>query len=117
MSDTQVTVSIANSQPPYQVTLNPPSPYRITQRNSTITMQLDERSVRAGFKMFGIGFRDRAADEQLQADVMTTDHENDTLKITDAKTKNGLFEFVVLFQDHNAGTEVYGHDPEVRNED
>lgn len=117
MSDTPVTVTINNNQPPYQVTLNPPGPYRVTQRNATITMQLDEQSVRDGFKMFGIGFRDPEAEEQLYARVSTTDHENDTLIITDLKTKNGRFEFVVLYQDSDAGRMVYGYDPLIDNED
>ena len=117
MSDTPVRVTINNDQPPYQVTLNPPGPYRITKPNSTITMQLDETSVRAGFKMFGIGFREPEAEDQLHADVTTTRHENDTLKVTDAKTENGQFEFVVLYQDSDGGRMVYGYDPVIENDD
>ena len=83
MSDTPVRVTINNDQPPYQVTLNPPGPYRITKANSTVTMQLDETSARAGFKMFGIGFREPEAEDQLHANVITTRHEDDTLKVTD----------------------------------
>lgn len=117
MSDTPITVTINNNQPPYQVTLSPPGPYRVTERNSTLTMQLDELSVRNGFQLFGIGFRDPEAEEQLYARVSTTDHENDTLVITDTKTKNGRFEFIVLYQDQNRGRTVYGYDPVVENDD
>ncbi|QOC23272.1 hypothetical protein IC757_03730 [Wenzhouxiangella sp. AB-CW3] len=117
MSNTPVTVTIANDQPPYRVTLNPPGPYRITEPNSTITMQLDEQSAGAGFKMFGIGFREPEAEDQLHANVTTTRHQDDTLRVTDAKTENGRFEFVVLYQDQGGGTTVYGYDPEVDNDD
>ncbi len=112
-----VQVSIQRGQPPYEVTLNPPGPYRISQPDSTITMQLDRRSASSGFQMFGIGFREPEAEEQLYAEVATTDNENDTLVITDVKTKNGTFEFVVLYQDSNRGTTVYGYDPDVENVD
>lgn len=117
MSNTPVTVRIANDQPPYSVTLNPPGPYRITERNSTVTLTLDQSSAQAGFRMFGIGFREPEAEEQLSAVVSTTRNQDDTLAITDAKTENGRFEFVVLYQDQNGGTTVYGHDPEVDNDD
>lgn len=117
MSNTNVTVRIANSQPPYEVTLNPPGPYRITERHSTITMKLDENSARAGFRMFGIGYLEPATQEQLSAEVSSNRNPDDTLTITDAKTKNGRFEFVMLYQDHNGGTTVYGHDPEIDNEE
>ncbi len=117
MSNTPVTVSIANDQPPYSVTLDPPGPYRITERNATVTLSLDEQSVRSGFKMFGIGFRDPEAEEQLSAVVSTTRHQDDTLTITDAKTRNGQFEFIVLYQDRNGGSTVYGHDPIIDNDD
>ena len=117
MSNTPVTVSIANNQPPYSVRLNPPGPYRITERNSTVTLTLDQASAQAGFKMFGIGFREPKAEEQLSAVVSTSRSQDDTLTVTDAKTENGRFEFVVLYQDQSGGTMVYGYDPEVDNED
>lgn len=112
-----VEVSIRRGQPPYEVTLNPPGPYRITEANSTITLKLDQTSARAGFQMFGIGFREPESEAQLSARVTTGDNENDTLVITDAKTENGRFEFALLYQDSQRGTTVYGHDPIVENID
>lgn len=117
MGNTRVKVSIANSEPPYEVTLTPPGPYRITERNSTITMKLDQTSAQAGFRMFGIGYPEPDTQEQLSAVVSTGNNPDDTLTVSDAKTKNGTFEFVMLYQDQNGGTMVYGYDPEVKNED
>ncbi len=117
MSNTPVNVRITNDQPPYTVTLNPPGPYRITERNSTVSLTLDQSSAQAGFKMFGIGYREPDAQGQLSAVVSTNRNQNDTLTVTDAKTENGRFEFVVLYQDQSGGTTVYGHDPVIDNED
>lgn len=113
----EVEVSIRRGQPPYQVTLNPPGPYRMSHPDSTITAKLDQQSARSGFQMFGIGFREPESEDQLTARVTTTDTVNDTLVITDAKTKNGTFEFALLYQDANRGDTVYGLDPEVINVD
>lgn len=117
MSNTRVKVTISNSQPPYEVTLTPPGPYRITERNSTITMKLDQTSAQAGFRMFGIGYLEPATQEQLSAEVSSDRNPDDTLTVTDAKTENGRFEFVMLYQDQNGGSMVYGYDPVVDNED
>lgn len=117
MSNTQVKVTIANSEPPYEVTLTPPGPYPITERNSTVTMQLDQKSAQAGFRMFGIGYLEPDTQEQLSAVVSTDRNPDDTLTVTDAKTKNGRFEFVMLYQDQNGGAMVYGLDPVIENED
>lgn len=117
MSNIRVNVNIANSEPPYEVTLTPPGPYRITERRSTVTMKLDQKSAQAGFRMFGIGYPEPATQEQLSAVVNTDRNPDDTLTVTDAKTKNGRFEFVMLYQDQNGGAMVYGLDPVIENED
>lgn len=117
MSNIRVNVNIANSEPPYEVTLTPPGPYRITERNATVTMILDQKSAQAGFRMFGIGYLEPATQEQLSAVVSTDRNPDDTLTVNDAKTKNGRFEFVMLYQDQNGGTTVYGFDPEIDNDD
>lgn len=117
MSNTRVNVKIANSEPPYEVTLTPPGPYRITERNSTVTMQLDQTSAQAGFRMFGIGYLEPDTQDQLSAVVSTDRNPDDTLTVNDAKTKNGRFEFVMLYQDRNGGTTVYGFDPTIENDD
>ena len=75
---TQVNVSIHGEKPPYRVILSPPGPYRITAAGSTVTMTLDPASVQAGFRLYGIGFRDPSADSQLSAEVSTTASHDDT---------------------------------------
>lgn len=111
--------------PPYTVVLNPDGPYPITAPNSTLTLTLDSASARAGFQMFGIGFRGDSKDPitqtQLTAAVSSTSATHDTLTITDADTVKGeTFEFVLLYQ--NPGNDpntarLYGYDPQVDNED
>jgi len=116
-SNTPVAVRIGGTAPPYAVALEPPGPYRITEPGSTLTLQLDSASVRGGFALFGIGFRDAQADAQLTAALYSRNAPNDTLVITDAKTKDGYFEFVMLYQDGAGGATVYGFDPAVENEE
>jgi hypothetical protein len=116
-SNTLVQVSISGSAPPYQVNLTPAGPYVINACGSTVVMTLDQASAQAGFKMFGIGFQNQAGESQLSAVVSTTISADDTLTVTDGKTEDGLFEFVLLYQDSNGGCGVYGFDPYIRNEE
>lgn len=128
--NTSIAVTISGSTqsgkgPPYTVVLNPPGPYPVTAPGSTLTLTLDSASARAGFQMFGIGFRgdskDVSTQSQLTAAVGSTSSTNDTLTITDAYTiKHETFEFVLLYQNPVADSNVarvYGYDPEVDNED
>ncbi|MEE4329778.1 MAG: hypothetical protein V2J10_02855 [Wenzhouxiangella sp.] len=114
---TRVDVSIHGSEPPYRVLLNPAGPYRITAAGSTVTMTLDSTSAAAGFRLYGIGFRNAISDSQLTAEVSTTRSPDDTLTVTDAYTEKGQFEFVMLYQDAIGGSTVYGLDPEIDNEE
>jgi len=114
---TQVDVSIHGSEPPYRVLLNPAGPYRITAAGSTVTMVLDPASTQAGFRLYGIGFRNPASDSQLTAEVSSSRAPDDTLTVTDAYTEKGQFEFVMLYQDARGGSTVYGLDPEIDNEE
>lgn len=128
--NTPIAVSISGSTqsgkgPPYTVVLNPPGPYPVTAANSTLTLTLDSTSARAGFQMFGIGFRgdskDASSQTQLTAVVSSTSSSKDTLTITDAYTiKHESFEFVMLYQNPTNDpmlARVYGYDPQVDNED
>lgn len=128
--NTPITVTISGSTqsgkgPPYTVLLNPVGPYPVNAPNTTLTLTLDSASARAGFQMFGIGFRgdsmDASTQSQLTAAVSSTSATHDTLTITDAYTiKHATFEFVLLYQNPVADSvlaRVYGYDPEVDNED
>lgn len=114
---TQVDVAIHGKTPPYRVILSPAGPYRITAAGSTVIMTLDPESVEAGFRLYGIGFRNPASDKQLTARVSTTASSDDTLTVVDAYTRQGQFEFVMLYQDARGGESVYGLDPEIDNEE
>lgn len=116
-SNTPVSVSISGTMPPYNVTLSPAGPYRITSPGSTLTMSLDSASSAAGFKLYGIGFREPESEAQLTARLSTAQNPDDTLTIVDAKSEDGQFEFVLLYQDRNGGATVYGLDPEIDNEE
>ena len=128
--NTPITVTItgntqAGKGPPYTVVLNPVGPYLVSAPNSTLTLSLDATTTRAGFQLFGIGFRgdskDASSQTQLTAAVSSTSAANDTLTITDADTLKGQsFEFVLLYQNPVAdptAARVYGYDPQVDNED
>jgi hypothetical protein len=114
---TRVNVAIHGTKPPYRVILSPAGPYRITAAGSTVSMTLDPASAAAGFRLYGIGFRNPVADSQLTAEVSTTASTDDTLTVIDAYTRKGHFEFVMLYQDARGGATVYGLDPDIDNEE
>ncbi len=67
--------------------------------------------------MFGIGFSDQAAESQMTAQVSSNSASDDTLTVNDAKTQDGSFEFIMLYQDGNGGRSVYGYDPVMNNQE
>lgn len=121
MSTQQVTVTITGNAPGYQVTLDPTGPYTFSEPNSSLILTLDQQTCSAGFRMVGIGFEGKyhggssaEAESQLCAQVESVNGNNDTLKVSDAVSENGQFEFVMLYQD--SASTIYGLDPDILND-